>query len=214
MFFGAVIIVCIAAGTLLSRFYHSVSEKSKVSAAGANGFYVQCNPQFGPTKIPAEGLFFAMINETGADGLSHLPITDPSQEGQEYKILNDRMIEVMQCKLSNYEQLPALDVVLDLKVLFRKVNRYGIVVEPGEIVGQRIVSLKIGQMVGKIDPGAGNSFTFYIANRSQENGISIIFSNTIPARLLNEEKVRSFRVAAGGLGAFLLPERPFPPKLN
>jgi hypothetical protein len=131
-----------------------------------NGFYMECNQQFGPLKVSSVGLYFAMINETGGGGLSHLPVTDPSQEGQEYRISNDKMIEILQCKLNNYETLPALDTTLSLTVLFRKVARSGIIVSEGEIVGQRVISLPFGQY-GKIDPGAANSFTFYIANRSE-----------------------------------------------
>lgn len=181
--------------------------REKVSSG--HGFYMECNQQFGPMKISSVGLYFVQINETGGGGLSHLPIADPSQEGQEYRILNDKIIETLQCKLSNYEALPALGTTLNLTILFRKVVRSGILVSEGEVVGQRTISLPFGQY-GKIDPGAADSFTFYIANRSEISGISVVFPKTITARLLNEEKARSFPLKSGPT-IFLLPERPLPP---
>jgi hypothetical protein len=180
----------------------------KVSSG--RGFYLECGQQFGPMKISPTGLYFLMVNETGGGGLSHLPITDPSQEGKEYRILNDKIIEVLRCNLNNYESLPALDVTLNLTVLFRKVVRQGIAVSEGDVVGRRTFNVSLSPIIGKIDPGPANSITVYIANRSQENGISLLFPNTISARLLGEDKPRSFKLVGGGSAPLLLPERPLP----
>ena len=147
--------------------------------------------------------------QLSGSALSHLPITDPSQEGQQYRILNDKIIEALQCKLSNYENSPALDVTFDLTVFFRKVVRRSIVVSEGDIVDQRTFHLSLGPLIGKIDPGPTNSITLYIANRSQQNGITIAFPKMISAHLLNEQTVQSFRLTSTPT-VFLLPERPIP----
>jgi hypothetical protein len=175
-----------------------------------NGFYVECRQQIGPIKMPPEGLYFIQVSESGGGGLSHLPITDPSQIGKDYSISNDVLVEALQCKISNYEALPTLNVTLSFKASFRKVERRGIVVLPGEIVGERVYHVSLSPLIGKIDPNGANAVTIYIQNRSRENGVTFIFSNTIAARLLTEEKVRSFQIKAGGTAPMLLPERPFP----
>jgi hypothetical protein len=205
---GATLFVLVPSS--LHWFQARLEQGKKAEAAAGNGFFMECAQQFGPMKISPTGLYFVMISETGNNGLNHLPVTDPSQIGQDYRILNDKIIEALQCKLNNYEALLALDITFDLTVLFRKVVKQGIVVSPGDVVGQRTLQLSLSPIIGKLDPGSANSITLYIANRSQENGVTFIFPTMVSARLLNEERTRTFQLTTGGSAPILLPERPLP----
>lgn len=184
--------------------YPSKTESGAVAAS--NGFFAECQQQIGPIKIPTEGLYFIQVSETDGGGLGHLPVTDPSQIGQTYNISTDKTVEALQCRLYNYESLPALDVTLSFKASFRKVERRGIVGSPGDIVSERMFRVPISPLIGKIDTGGTNAVTLYIQNRSQENGLTLAFSNTIYARLLTEEKARPFQLRAGGTAPMLMPE--------
>jgi hypothetical protein len=126
------------------------------------GFFMECDFQTRPITAGADGrVYFSQIvvKAEAGGGLAVLTMA----LGAEYKFRELLGLNILRCQLTNYEQTPALNVMIPLVVRFREIIRPSVTERTvGKIIMERPWPLKIS----KVDPGSGNSFTFYLVNDS------------------------------------------------
>ncbi len=128
------------------------------------GLYIDCNFVGVPVKLPAEGrinvlFLWPLPVENGGGGLAQIG----GIPGSDYRFTDAPYAPKYECKITNYDDLPAVNVDLTLRLRFiEAVRQESGSKQSGKTVLERPWPIRIG----KIDSGTNSPFVFYVFNQS------------------------------------------------
>lgn len=169
--------------------------------------FIQCQRSFLPKLPPPGGTLYmlrpwALAAESGGGGLSELTTTS------EFAWPTDKVglpLSAYRCELTNYGKESVANVTLAPHLTIRKAIAQG----NGQLnSGDVTISRDWPIVIGKIDPGKGDSFIFYAVNE-YEHFLTVTFPSVATVAVMGDVRSRSVPLTHSGLdvmelGPFIL----------
>jgi hypothetical protein len=165
--------------------------KRRYEARSDRGLYVECTSVLPNRTVPAHGRTFWL-------DLTHRDIEDicfglHTQTFSQTGVLGVESGDTIgQCRVTNYDLEPMLNITLSLEII-----SHDAISEPnGSYRGDGPAILRTRSInIEKIDPGADNSFVFYVKNLSPDF-FQIAFHPEAAVERLGKEKIETVPVAS------------------
>jgi hypothetical protein len=132
------------------------------------------------------------------------------QPGDDLKISDNPGFQIHKCTITNYGQKPMLSIAIGLYLVFQEAIKDKD--SPNSVRNGRITAERPWLInIPKIDPGANNSFIFYIWNMT-DAWASVSFPDVAEAEYIGDPERFKFRLSSANALPLTFPPKPDEPK--
>lgn len=175
------------------------------------GIFVQCQFVRSPLKLGGDGRLYALnVFPTPLENRGGGMAEYSGQPGDDLKISDNPGFQIHKCTITNYGQKPMLSIAIGLYLVFQEAIKDKD--SPNSVRNGRITAERPWLInIPKIDPGANNSFIFYIWNMT-DAWASVSFPDVAEAEYIGDPERFKFRLSSANALPLTFPPKPDEPK--